>query len=472
MFSLLKQWLGGGKDTDAPSTGREAASTRAPASASAGSTPPAHPAKPAPATPAEAAAPNALELVAALGARRPLIAADGSICGFEFQQARALHPGARSGQHAHSAGAYASYVFTAVARVAQSGVLGLGRVPASWLSQASRYALGRGAYLHLQFSAQAAQHDEELRVFATHAPALWAAGVRLAWDGAPVLAQAPDFVLLSQGAQALDAALAQARHRSAGLPLWVTDLASLDDLELALARGATCVCGALARSSADFQQEKSGPVAPEVARIGALLRKLSTGAANEAIVADLKADVALAYRLLQLLGSARYAQLDVAPSVDAAVQLLGRNALYRWLSMLLLQAAGKRPAGQALQDVALWRARTLELFALALAQPQPDRLFTLGLASMLGRLLELSPMQVADALSLDEDASSALLNRDGPLWPFLALALELEQGLAPAVADAPGQALVRQSLIRQLGGMERVAQVGDAAWHWVAESRL
>jgi EAL and modified HD-GYP domain-containing signal transduction protein len=144
-------------------------------------------------------------------------------------------------------------------------------------------------------------------------------------------------------------------------------------------------------------------------------------------------------------------------ATDQAVMLLGRDALYRWLAMLLLAGARGRSTSRALQEVALARARLLELLAPAIGAP-PPALFTTGMLSLLDTMLGM-PMAVAlEPLHLAEPARLALLEREGPWYPLLELAQALERSDFPRA----------QALAAPLGGLERATAAADDAWRWAS----
>ena len=88
--------------------------------------------------------------------------------------------------------------------------------------------------------------------------------------------------------------------------------------------------------------------------------------------------------------------------------------------MLLLASMKGRVASIALQEMALARARLLEGLAEqradALNHP-PAALFTVGLLSLLGAMLQLPLAQVLEPLRLSDTARQALLDHSGPWAP-------------------------------------------------------
>jgi EAL and modified HD-GYP domain-containing signal transduction protein len=166
--------------------------------------------------------------------------------------------------------------------------------------------------------------------------------------------------------------------------------------------------------------------------------------------------VSLTYRLLQRMNSASFAHLGGISSVDQAVQMLGRNDLHRWLSLMLMQFAGSRKMASALQEIALCRSRFVELLAIERGESEPGRFFTLGLASMLGLILKLEPEQVVATLSLPPEAEQALLAQAGPWYVYLRTANQVEhQTVSEASVAADG-----------FSSLERVLELSTQAWAW------
>lgn len=394
---------------------------------------------------------------AGLGARRPIIAASGGVVGFEFRVhqdvrqrlARAPNPGAQA--------AYATAVLASARLTAVDQRLGLARLPAHWLQAKMAAQVGPGVMVALESpTPPPADTSEWLPAIV----ALREAGARVGWAADLVLALQPDFVLLHQGSQDMDAVLAPIAHwpgELLNLPKVLTDVGHLEDLELALSSGIAYVCGALVQRTPATPSDVL-PLPPQSRRIATLLQMIINGASTQALVEHIKGDVGLSFRLLKRLKAAELSHLQDCDSVEQAVQLLGRNELYRWLSMLLLGASSKRRTSLALQEVALWRARLLELLAIQQQQPAPGQLFALGLASMLGPLLGISRQEVVDTLNLNAQGRQALLNHSGPWAPYL----QVVQSLESHATDAAGP------FAQPAEGQPSVSDTSEQAWQWAS----
>ena len=409
----------------------------------------------------------ALHALAAVGARRPLVSAGGRLVGFEFCLSPRLLQRLDRKADAVAQAAHVAALLSAAQLVVHTGRMGLARIPADWLSHVTRLAPCKGVHVSIDTPMQEMSQADLAGPLVEAAQHLRSGGALVGWDarlrdasGAEFWLE-PDFVFMRQGEATLSAMLESARMSSRDfqdMTSVASDMASLQDLEAALQHGVTYVCGALV----DAVPAAPGPgaaVPPEVQRVGHLMSLLLTDAPLNAVVDDIKGDVGLSFRLLSRLGSASMAQLHHVSSIDEAVLLIGRNELYRWLSVLLLQFGGRRKASSALEEVALWRGRFLELLAQQRQEPAPGQMFTLGLASRLGQILQLPPADMADTLKLPEAARQALLAHEGPWWPYLQLADWMES----AGADD------EHELLFLFGGASHVAQLSDQAWKWAAD---
>jgi c-di-GMP phosphodiesterase len=401
---------------------------------------------------------NAVPVLAG-SSRRPLLANSGEIAGFEFCIDNAVLQRLGERQDHRGRAAYVAAALTTARLMAQSGRIGFARVPADWLVHLADAGCAAGTWVGVE-PASALVHDPALQhTMTTVVAQLRAVGAKVGWDVTLGLEPRPDFVLLDPGSNPV-AVLLQATKLSPpkfqGLPTLMTHVATVEDLELALGGGISFACGALAPREIAAAPAEIQPLSPEVRRVGSLLNQLVQGTDTAVIVSDIKSDVGLSYRLLRRMNSASYAQMNQDASIDQAVLMLGRNELYRWLSLLLLQFGGKRKVSSALQEITLWRSRLLELLATENKEAAPSQLFTLGLASMLSPLLKISLEDVVGTLNLPEAARQALLEQSGPWFGYLQVALQVE---AQSLQDNP-------ALAEPLGGVARIQALADEAWDW------
>ena len=408
-----------------------------------------------------ASAPAAIDALIAVGARRPLVSANGAVQGYEFRLAEALQK--RLGRRVDQQGqaAYLAALMASARLVAQAGRIGFARVPADWLVHADAAQVGGSIWIGLEQVDSQGAGPELQAALESAIVQLRNSGAKLGWGADKLPGLVPDFVLLRQGAEPMAALLGAMQTWPAALrarPTLLTDVADIDDLELALDQGIHMVCGALTARDLAGKPAALVQLRPEVRRVGSLLQQLTDDAPSSAILGEIKGDVGLSVQLLRRMNSASLAHLNAASSIESAVALLGRNGLYRWLSLMLLQFAGSRKTAAALQESALWRSRLLELLAMESREPAAGQLFTLGLASMLGQILGIGMADVVSTLRLPDASVQALQQQTGPWYPYLQLAQLLQaQRLDECVA-----------LADRFGGLARVAELSSDAWAWAA----
>jgi EAL and modified HD-GYP domain-containing signal transduction protein len=394
----------------------------------------------------------------AVGAHRPLISARGEIAGFEFRIADAAlqRLAGRADPMATRAGA--SSLLAAMRLCAKSGQVAYAEIPLGWIGliDGSEWLPGMHAAL------MAPEHAAGFDTAAIHqALASWrTAGAAIGWvsAGAPdaLASEAPDFLLLPRDddPSVLMAALRRCREARPGVPLLAPHLPNLAVLEATLQAGITY---AACRTDGPADPPEARALPPQVRQLLALMSRLARDADTAEVVAAVKADVGLSYRLMRQLNSAAVAPGVELGSIEQAVALLGRNELYRWVSVLLVRQGPQRPAAPALQAMALARARFFELLAEARGDTPAGALFTLGLASLLPKLLQTSMEEALASLKLHPQAEQALMLREGPWRHYLVLAEMLDEG-----------DLVEAAVLAEAEGFGRLPEVmGRSARAWL-----
>jgi hypothetical protein len=371
-----------------------------------------------------------------VGARRPLVDTDGALAGFEFHVSPLLIQRLRrEGEHP-AARAVVGGVLGAMRSSLAPGRMALAELPAGWLAATTEDSdFSAGMWLISGADADAGQVDRLRRL-----------GVRVGWRPAELPEGVkPDFLLVPA---------AQATHPAGGgpdVPLLVLDAPDIDTMESLLhAPVALVACNPTAAS----EPARVMALSPQVQRLMSLLARLVRDEDHGAVVADIKADAALALRLLQYMNSAGATPGRVLDSIDDAVRVLGRDALYRWCSQLLVRLGPSRPAASALQALALARARLCEQLAQFNGKAAPGRLYLLGLASLLPELLHSSVADALAGLQLPAEARLALCEGAGPWAPYLALARALEQADLKAA----------EPLAADFGGLPRVMAASARCW--------
>lgn len=166
---------------------------------------------------------------------------------------------------------------------------------------------------------------------------------------------------------------------------------------------------------------------PSTARVMQLFNLVMNRADVNEIEESFRRDVALCYSLLCYLNSAGFGMPYKVDSIRNAIMLLGYDFLWRWLSLLIFAGADMHAGQRLLLNTALIRGRLTELLGQrALGQKEGDRLFVVGLFSLLDTLLGIPMNQALSNLNLMPDMELALSQRQGPYAPFLELALAFE----------------------------------------------
>ena len=152
----------------------------------------------------------------------------------------------------------------------------------------------------------------------------------------------------------------------------------------------------------------------------------------------LKRDAALTYKLLRYINSAGFGAGREVQSLKQAIQLMGYQPLYRWLT-LLLATASTSGFSPVLLETAVVRGRLAELLGQnALGKADAENIFVAGMFSLLDRLLGMPMKDVLAEIQLNEEVVKALLSRGGKYGPYLALAeaCELNSNLVSSLADS------------------------------------
>jgi len=151
-----------------------------------------------------------------------------------------------------------------------------------------------------------------------------------------------------------------------------------------------------------------------------------------------KRDPGLSYELLRFINSAAFGLKTEVQSLRAALALLGYEALFQWLS-LLLATASSSGYSPVLMETAIIRGRFSELLGQKyLPKGESENLFVAGIFSLLDRLLGVSMEEVLASIKLSDQVAAALLTRSGPYGPYVALAeaCELNSPLVGPLASS------------------------------------
>lgn len=142
----------------------------------------------------------------------------------------------------------------------------------------------------------------------------------------------------------------------------------------------------------------------------------------------ISADVALSYRLLRYLNSAIFGLRGKIDSIKQALLLLGLLHIRHWLRVVLLTDLLPKGKSRELSVMSVKRGKFFEL--LARRNPglgcQPDRMFLLGLFSMLEGMLDRPMRDIAKELPIDAEQQAALCGEPGLCKSWLDLVTSFE----------------------------------------------
>lgn len=368
------------------------------------------------------------EAVNTLGiARQPIVDAGLAIVGYEFLDRK-------SKLGTHSAASDASLLFNLLAN-ADNSVLAERK---SLFIHCTHQSLASGhleliqpdqVVLELPPLEQAG--PESIESHGLSLATLKARGFRLAFDhtvlSPPYSRWLPLANFVKLDIQALAAAefamLCQQAGRQPGLRAIAGKVENAAQFEQARAAGAALFQGYWFAKPTPIPGQVIRPAQASIIQLINLVRKQASTADIEDV---LKRDPTLSYKLLRFINSAGFGLSAEITSFRHAVMILGLKKLFRWAA-LLLTTSGADDRYPAVGQMAIVRGRLMELLAAELLTPEEcDNAFVVGVFSLLDTLLGMPLERALASISLPQPVSDVLLRNQGPLAPFLALALACE----------------------------------------------
>lgn len=147
------------------------------------------------------------------------------------------------------------------------------------------------------------------------------------------------------------------------------------------------------------------------------------------LVAVAKRDPGVSLQVVAMANAPIVGLNQPVTSLDQAIMVLGRENLYRWLTVSLFRAGTSKDQDETLLELALSRARFLELTGKAsLTKPQCEELFLVGLLSVMDALLGMPMAKVLEKMHLPQSVQDVLLRSEGAYGRYLMLTLALEKG--------------------------------------------
>ena len=194
-----------------------------------------------------------------------------------------------------------------------------------------------------------------------------------------------------------------------------------------------------------------------------LLNLLRSDAELAQLAEVAKQDPAITFQLLKWANAPINSRASSVTSLGHAIVVLGRNVVYRWLAVAIFKLGRQRERDAALLEVALRRARFLELVNPAQTTVERDELFLVGVLSVFDIMLGMPMERLLAHMNLSQEIQDVLLRSEGKYGPYLRMALVIERGdsdRAMAMAAAIGI------------DPEDIGPVQAAAFAWTQESLL
>jgi len=260
-------------------------------------------------------------------------------------------------------------------------------------------------------------------------------GIEIGLDAHPLLADADLLVVdfASYSLSNFEMAMARIKRNHPEIQIIVDGLRSWPERRLCTARGADYCLGPFT-TSADVEQQPGEINQGRLALIE-MLNLLRRDADVAEITETAKCHPEVALKIVAMANSPMQGLAKPVASIEQAVMVLGRQELYRWLSIGMYRAGADAPRDEVLLELALARGRFLELVASdRLGKAECEELFLVGLLSLLDCMLGMPMARVLERLRLSDAMRDVLLRSEGPLGQFLLLAIAVEKGRDDAIA--------------------------------------
>ena len=236
-------------------------------------------------------------------------------------------------------------------------------------------------------------------------------------------------------ADELAATLDLLHGQRAGLKVLARRIDSYEEYEYCMAKGFDCFSGRFLTHRESWPPQP--PLSPDRLRLCGLLNDLRGGGELSDVAAGMKLSPEISYRFLRYINSVGMGASSHIGSLEQGVLYLGREKLYRWLTLLMFNSADGNATDAALLDQALVRGRLLELLGGDnMPRGQRDELFIVGMFSVLDVLLRMPLDLAVRPLQLPGPVTQALLTKSGPYAGLYRLTLAVEDGDAIAGENA------------------------------------
>jgi EAL and modified HD-GYP domain-containing signal transduction protein len=169
-----------------------------------------------------------------------------------------------------------------------------------------------------------------------------------------------------------------------------------------------------------------------------LLRELQAVELNfDHVEKIVSADLGFSHKLLRFVNSAVFGRRVEVTSIRLALSVLGEQNIRRWVALAALPAlASDKPGELVTQSIV--RAHFWELLAVAAGMPNPERLFLMGMFSLLDALIDRPLRDALQEVGVAPAITAALLDEapeGDPLAKIRRLAIDYERGEWDSAAE-------------------------------------
>lgn len=370
--------------------------------------------------------------------RDEIIDARTRIAGFRLS---ARLPGA--GKHADPAATLEVLLAAGVATLAERRLTIIPVSAGDWSRHDYRPLIGP----HTVFLLQEPEVGDELTVWREAAAAMQAAGARRALAGKAItdprglIAGVADFLVIDFAGYALaslEQTLLAVRATHPQIQLIAENVARWPEHRYCIAHGVAYCIGPFTT-----EQDEEQP-AGEIAQSRLVLIEMINMLRKEVDLAEIaqmgKRDPGVVLKVVAMANSPMLGRAQTVASIDQAIMVLGREQLYRWLSIGMFRSGATTPRDELLLEMALARGRFLEMLGQDKHDKrESDELFLLGLLSLLDCLLGVPMAAVLERIHLSPAMKAVLLDSSGPFGRYLLLAIAVEKGHVENVARLAGQ---------------------------------
>ena len=196
------------------------------------------------------------------------------------------------------------------------------------------------------------------------------------------------------------------------IPHVQSGVTTAQELQAAFDRGAIAVLGWPMQAPVGAASKRSAPAGMH--QIIELIRRVDQGESASSLEDVLRADPALAFRLMRYVNSPYFGLQVEVSSFKHAIMLLGHDQLKRWL-VLLLASATKDPNLKPVVHAAVRRGLLMEQLAGADAEAdQRTECFICGVFSLLDVMMGEPFDKLLASIPVAESVRDALLHQRGP----------------------------------------------------------